>query len=63
MMGKKGMSGGAELLWSSRYLAMLWNGFMKPDRSCEGVEGCVVNEGVRGVSSECVKVRVVKGMG
>ena len=34
MMGKKGMMGGAVLRWSSRYLAILWNGFMKPVRSC-----------------------------
>ena len=37
MMGKKGMMGGVVLRWSSRYLAILWNGFMKPVRSC--VEG------------------------
>ncbi len=35
MMGKNGMSGGGVLRWSSRYLAMLWKGFMKPDMSCD----------------------------
>ena len=37
MMGKKGMMGGVALRWSSRYLDILRNGFMKPVRSC--VEG------------------------
>ena len=48
MIGKKGMRGGDVVLWSSLYLAMLWNGFMKLRRSWEGGgkvggggEGCV----------------------
>ena len=33
MMGKKGIRGGSVVRCNSRYLAMLWKGFMNPAKS------------------------------
>ena len=39
MIGKNGMRGGLVARWSSRYFAMLWNGFMTIISSWNGNEG------------------------